>query len=122
MHGDSSSRSSNGRNNSNASDILENFNSNKSISGGSYHAYARGGCSESWPQPTPSEVENGNVVMMTTAITVRREKVHDTEMRSKKSFEEKSSNDSTSGTSNDTAESSTEKSSSQTDRTKVNSI
>ncbi|KAM0521949.1 hypothetical protein ACHAPE_002514 [Trichoderma viride] len=121
-HGESSSRSSGGRHNSNASDILDNFNNNKSICGGSYHAYARGGCNENSPQPTPSEVENGNVVMMTTAITVRREKVHDTEIRSKTSSEEKSSGDSTNGTSNDTADNSTERSSSQSDLTKVNSI
>ncbi|KAH8122194.1 hypothetical protein ACSS6W_010120 [Trichoderma asperelloides] len=122
-HGESSSGSSGGRNNSDASDILENFNRNKYIcGGGSYHAYARGGCSESSAQPTPSEVENGNVVMMTTAITVHREKVHDNDMRSRKSCDEKSSDDSTSGASEDTAESNTEKSSSQSDLTKVNSI
>ncbi|KAL7900524.1 hypothetical protein HDV63DRAFT_284540 [Trichoderma sp. SZMC 28014] len=121
-HGDSSNGSSGGRHNSNASDILDNFNNNKSICGGSYHAYARGGCSENSPQPTPSEVENGNVVMMTTAITVHREKAHDAETRSKKSSEENSSSDSTNGTSNDKAESSTERSSSQSDLTKVNSI
>jgi hypothetical protein len=120
-HGESSSGSSGGRNNSDASDILDNFNSNKSICGGSYRAYARGGCNENWPQSTPSEVENGNVVMMTTAITVRREKVHDTEIKSKKSSEEKPSADSASGTSNDTSERSTERSSSQSDLTKVNS-
>lgn len=121
-HCETSSGFSGGRNNSNATDHLENFNSNKSICGGSYHAYVRGGCSESWPQPTPSEVENGNGVMMTTAITVRREKVHDTETRSKRSSEENSSGDSTSGTSNDTAENSTGSTSSQSDITKVNSI
>lgn len=121
-HGESSSGSSGGRNNSNASDILENFNRNKSICGGSYHAYARGGRTDSWPQPTPSEVENGNVVMMTTAITVHREKVHDTELRSKSSCEEKSSDDSTSRTSKYRAESGTERSSSQSDLTKIGSI
>lgn len=120
-HGESSSGSSGSRNNSNASDILENFNSNKSICGGSYHAYARAGCRKNSSQATPSEVENGNVVMMTTAITVRREKVHDNEIRSKRSYEEKSYGDSTSGTSKDTAESSTE-TSSRTDLTKINSI
>lgn len=115
-----SSASSVSRNNSDASNILDNFNNNKYICGGSYHAYARGGHSENSPQPTPSEVENGNVVMMTTAITVRREKVHDPEVRSQN--EEKSSGDSTSRASNDAAESSTERSSSQSDLTKVNSI
>lgn len=103
------SGSSSGRSNS---AVLETFNSTKSISGGSYHAYARGGCTENLHRPTPSEVENGNRVMMTTAISIHREKrVPDAD-----SLSEKSSDDSTSGTSKDTGGDDAEKSSSHTSR------
>ncbi|KAL7941559.1 hypothetical protein V8C42DRAFT_178227 [Trichoderma barbatum] len=101
--------SSSGRSNSTASAILDTFSSTKSISGGSYHAYAKGGCSDSLHKPTPSEVENGNRVMMTTAITVHREKrSHEVNGRCKNSSE-----DSTSSTSKETGERNEEKSSSQ---------
>ncbi|KAL6856718.1 hypothetical protein J3F83DRAFT_375320 [Trichoderma novae-zelandiae] len=68
------SRSSSGRSNSTASAILDPFSTGKSTGGGSYHAYAKGGCTDKLHKPTPSEVENGNMVMMTTAITVHHEK------------------------------------------------
>ncbi|KAL7800295.1 hypothetical protein V8C37DRAFT_12841 [Trichoderma ceciliae] len=102
------SGSSNGRSNSNASATLEAFNSHKAIAGGSYHAFAKGGCSQYLHKPTPSEVENGNRVMMTTAITVHREKrASNAEVQSNNS-----SDDSASGTSKDTSEGNGEKSSS----------
>ncbi|UKZ56949.1 hypothetical protein TrVGV298_010796 [Trichoderma virens] len=92
------SASSSGRSNSNASAVLDTFSSTKSISGGSYHAYARGGCSENLHKPTPSEVENGNRVMMTTAITVHREKrSHDLDAQSKNSSEDSTSSTSRGG-------------------------
>ena len=53
---------------------MDTLSNGKSISGGSYHAYAKGGCTDHLHKPTPSEVENGNRVMMTTAITVHHEK------------------------------------------------
>lgn len=107
------SGSSSGRNNSNASAVLDTFNSNKSISGGSYHAYAKGGCGDNLQKPTPAELENCNRVMMTTAITVHRHKVHDADRQSRKS-----SDGSTSGTSKETSEGGGEKSSSQTNLTR----
>ncbi|RFU80159.1 hypothetical protein TARUN_2074 [Trichoderma arundinaceum] len=110
------SGSSSGRSNSIASAVLETFNSNKSINGGSYHAYAKGGCHDNLHKPTPSEVENGNRVMMTTAITVHREKrVQDVEMRPKIS-----SDDSASGSSKETSEGKEEKSASQINLAKNN--
>ncbi|KAL7934404.1 hypothetical protein V8C35DRAFT_302497 [Trichoderma chlorosporum] len=103
------SASSSGRSNSTGSAVLDTFKSSKSISGGSYHAYAKGGCTDNLHHPTPSEVENGNRVMMTTAITVHREKrSHDVDGRSKYSSE-----DSASGTSREANEGSEVKSSSQ---------
>ncbi|KAM0261511.1 hypothetical protein ACHAQJ_002193 [Trichoderma viride] len=115
-HSSEQSGSSGSRSNSNTSAILENFNSNRSISGGSYHAYAKGGCSENMHKPTPSEVENGNGVMMTTDITVHREKrTHDAEIQSKKSV-----GDSSSGTSREAIEGNGEKSSSQIDLARNN--
>ncbi|KKO96915.1 hypothetical protein THAR02_10984 [Trichoderma harzianum] len=105
MNSNGQSASSSGRSNSTGSAILE------SIGGGSYHAYAKGGCTDNLHKPTPSEVENGNRVMMTTAITVHREKIsHDADSRYKKSSED--SADSASGTSKESTEDSKEKSSS----------
>ncbi|KAL7806812.1 hypothetical protein V8C44DRAFT_338340 [Trichoderma aethiopicum] len=68
------SKSSSGRSNSNASAFSDPFGSSKSTGGGSYHAYAKGGCTNHLHKPTPSEVESGHRVMMTTAITVHHEK------------------------------------------------
>ncbi|TFB01217.1 hypothetical protein CCMA1212_006965 [Trichoderma ghanense] len=73
-HPSDQSKSSSGRSNSTASAFSDPFCSIKSIGGGSYHAYAKGGCTDHVHKPTPSEVESGNRVMMTTAITVHHEK------------------------------------------------
>ncbi|KAL6812972.1 hypothetical protein GGI42DRAFT_161365 [Trichoderma sp. SZMC 28013] len=108
MNSNGQSASSSGRSNSTGSAIVDTFSSAKSISGGSYHAYAKGGCTDNLHKPTPSEVENGNGVMMTTAITVHREKrSHDIESRYKESSE-----DSASGISKESSEDGEEKSSS----------
>ncbi|KAL6697226.1 hypothetical protein J3F84DRAFT_368355 [Trichoderma pleuroticola] len=107
MNSNGQCASSSGRSNSTGSAILDTFSSTKSISGGSYHAYAKGGCADNLHKPTPSEVENGNRVMMTTAITVHREKrSHDVDARYKNSSE-----DSASGTSKEASEDGEEKSS-----------
>ncbi|KAH6605410.1 hypothetical protein Trco_007117 [Trichoderma cornu-damae] len=78
------STSSRARSISNASTLLEAFDdNNRSIGRGSYHAYAEGGCGNNLRKRTPSEVENGKGVMITTAITIHREKrVQDAEGQS----------------------------------------